>query len=100
MPPQVQPEHLAAYVALTLGFLFIGWLVNKSTRTTGTNLILLGILVVILACGYAIIGHPALMLVTPALTKIGFLLVLGGLACSLLAACPVPQPATKEADHV
>ena len=54
----------------------------------------------ILSCGYALLGAPPMMMVTPALTKIGFLLVLGGLAWSLLGSCCPNQPASKVADHV
>ena len=97
--PHMQPEHVATYIAFTVGFLFLAWFLNMRTRPLGTTLILWGILVVILASGYALIGVPAVMMVTPALTKIGFVLVLGGVAWSLLATCPNPT-ATKEADHV
>ena len=96
--PNVQPEHYAAYIVFTLAFLVFIWLLNRWTRPLGTNLVLWGILAVVLSCGYGLIGAPSLMIVTPALTKIGFLLVLGGVAWSLLASCPIPT-ATKEADH-
>jgi hypothetical protein len=97
--PNVQPEHVALYIVFTLVFFFFVWLLNRWPRPLGTNLVLWGILTVILSCGYGLIGVPSLMIVTPALTKIGFLLVLGGVAWSLLAACP-SSSATKEASHV
>jgi hypothetical protein len=97
--PHSQPEDFVAYIAFTAGFLFLIWLVNKRTRPLGTNLILWGISVVILSCGYGLIGVPPMIVLTAALMKIGFLLVLGGVAWSLLAACP-SQSASKEADHV
>ena len=93
--PHAQPEHYAAYIAFTLAFLFFIWLLGRRTRPLGTNFILWGILAVILSSGYGLIGVPSLMIVTPALTRIGFLLVLGGVAWSLLA-----PSATKEANHV
>jgi hypothetical protein len=98
MPP-AQPEQYAAYVIFTLAFLGLIWFLNRRTRPLGTSLILWGILTVVLSCGYGLIGAPALMLVTPSLSKIGFVLVLGGVAWSLLASCPSP-PAPQEADHV
>jgi hypothetical protein len=97
--PQVQPEQIALYVVFTLAFMAFIWFLNRWSRPLGTNLVLWGILTVVLSCGYGLIGAPSLMIVTPALTKIGFLLVLGGMAWSLLAACP-NQSASKEASHV
>jgi len=105
-PPFVQfdssglrPESMFTFMAVTLGFLLMIWLVNQRTRPVGTTLILLGVFVEILAVGYGMIGVPSVMMVIPALTKIGFLLVVGGVASSLLAACPV-LPERKETDHV
>lgn len=95
---RMHPEHVFTYVSFTIGVLFLAWLVDARTRPLGTTFILWGILVVILSCGYGLIGIPTALMMTPALTKIGFLLVLGGIAWSLLAACPSPK-ATKEADH-
>lgn len=94
-----RPEEYAGYIVFTLAFFVFLWFFNRATRPLGTNLVLWGILAVILSCGYGLIGVPSLMNVTPALAKIGFLLVLGGVAWSLLAACPSPS-ATKEANHV
>ena len=94
-----RPEHIAIYIVFTLACLVFVWLINKWSRPLGTNLVLWGILVVVLSCGYGLIGAPSLMIVTPALSKIGFLLVLGGVVCSLLAACPT-TPASKEVNHV
>jgi hypothetical protein len=100
MPPDsVRPENVVGYVAFSLAFLFLTWLLINHTRPLGINLILLGIMVVMLSCGYGVIGIPTIMPFTLALSKIGFLLVLGGLACSLLVTCPNPT-AAKEADHV
>lgn len=97
--PHVRPEEYVAYVVFSLAFLAFVWLLNRWTLPLGTNLVLWGILVAILSCGYGIIGVPSLMVVTAALTKIGFLLVLGGVAWSLLPAYP-GTAATKEANHV
>jgi len=97
--PHSQPEDFVAYIAFTAGFLFLLWLLSRGTRPLGSSLILWGILVVILSCGYGLIGVPSMTVLTAALIKIGFLLVLGGVACSLLAACPNPTP-NREADHV
>ncbi len=97
--PHSQPEDFVAYIAFTAGFLVLLWLINRGTRPLGSSLILWGILVVILSCGYGLIGVPSMAVLTAALMKIGFLLVLGGVAWSLLAAC-AHSPAIKEVDHV
>ena len=88
------------YIAFTVAFFFLAWLLDSRARPLGTNLIFWGILVVILSCGYTLLGVPQMTMVAPGLTKIGFLLVLGGLAWSLLGSCCSNQPASKEADHV
>jgi heme A synthase len=99
MPSQMTPEHVFSFIALTFVFLLVAWLLALRARPLGANLIWWGILVVILSCGYAMIGVPSMMTVTPALTRIGFLLVLGGVAWSLLASSP-KQSANKETNHV
>jgi hypothetical protein len=96
---RMQPEHVFAYFGVTMAFLFLLWLTDTSSRPLGTTLILWGLLVVIASCGYGLIGVPTMMVLTPALMKLGFLLVLGGLAWSLLTACPKPSE-SEEADHV
>jgi hypothetical protein len=104
MPPQmnpfdIKPEHVFFFIALTLVFLLLAWLLHIRARPLGTSLIWWGILVIILSCGYAMIGVPSMVILTPALMKIGFLLVLGGVAWSLLPICP-KQSASKESDYV
>lgn len=98
-PFRLEPEHVVTYVLFTLAFLFLAWLLEKRSRPLGTSLILWGVLLVVLSCGYGLIGLPTVMMLTPALAKVGMMLVLGGTAWSLLAACPTPT-ATKETEHV
>ena len=93
------PGDVLLYLAFTFGFLAIVWFLNKWTRPLGVNLILWGILTIMLSMGYGLIGLPSVMVAIPALTRIGFLLVLGGVAWSLLSAYPNPL-VSKEADHV
>lgn len=94
-----RPEEYVGYIVFTLAFLGFVWFLNRAARPIGTNLVLWGILAVILSCGYGLIGVPSLMVGAPALAKIGFLLVLGGVAWSLLAAGPSPSVG-KEVNHV
>ena len=96
----VRPEHVFGYIAFTVVFLLVAGLVHFRAPPLGTSLVFWGILVVILSCGYALLGVPQMTMVTPALTKIGFLLVLGGVCSSLLGSCCPTPPASKEVDHV
>ena len=95
---RLQPEHFFLYVAFTLGFLVLAWLVHGRGYKLGTTFIMWGILAVILSCGYGLVGVPTVMLVTPALTRVGFVLVLGGVTWSLLNTSPA-APVAKETDH-
>lgn len=92
----LRPENVIAYILMTLAFLFVLWLVDHRTRPLGSTFVLWGILVVILSCGYGLIGIPTLVTITPTLSKIGFLMVLGGMAWTFL----VPPSSPKESDHV
>ncbi len=95
---QMQPEHVIAYISFTLFFLFMVWLVDTG-RPDGRTYVLWGILLMMLSCGYGLIGIPTSAIATAALQKISFLLVLGGIAVSLLSA-PATDSSKKEADHV
>ena len=90
--------QVVEFVAFTLAFLLMVWLFDKRSRQLGANIVFLGVLVVVLSCCYAFIGNPTLATLTPELSKIGFVLVLGGLAWSLIASCP-NRSAIKEGDH-
>ncbi len=95
---RMEPEHVIAYISFTLFFLFMVWLVDTG-RQDGRTYVLWGILLLMLSCGYGLIGIPTTAIATAAIQKVSFLLVLGGMAISLL-----PAPATistkKEDDHV
>ena len=95
---QMQPEHVIAYISFTLFFLFMVWLVDTG-RPDGRTYVLWGILLMMLSCGYGLIGIPTATIATAALQKVSFLLVLGGIAVSLFPA-PTTTPTQKEADHV
>ena len=94
----VQDEHVIGYISFTLFFLFMVWLVDTG-RPDGRTYVLWGILLMMLSCGYGLIGIPTATLATTALQKVSFLLVLGGMAISLLPA-PITNPKQKESDHV
>lgn len=81
------PEHVIAYVCCTSAFLFLAWLVD-SRRPPGITFVLWGILLVILSCGYALIGIPTTIMATPAVQKTGVLLVLAGIAQSVFSSKP------------
>ena len=96
-PFRMQPEHVIAYVCCTCVFLFLVWLVD-TRRPPGTTFVLWGILLVVLSCGYALIGIPTTVMVIPALQKTGVLLVLAGIAQSLIHSVPA-SARDKELDH-
>ena len=93
------PMHFIGYVVLTLVFLVICWLIGRSARPLGTILIVWGVLVQILVLGYGFISVPAVIFLAPAIMKVGFVLVLGGVACSVLDALP-KSIRSNEVDHV
>jgi hypothetical protein len=84
---------------MTLVFLFALWLIDHRSRPLGSIFVLWGILVVILSCGYGMIGIPTLITIIPTLSKIGFLMVLGGMVWTFLAQGS-SSSSTKESDHV
>jgi len=94
----LRTENMLTFIAFTLAFLFVAWLVIHPVRPVGFNLVVLGILVTILSIGYGMIAAPGVMMAVPSLTKIGFLLVLGGLTSVLLATSPAKQE-RREADY-
>ena len=96
-PFPMRPEHVIAYICCTCVFLFLVWLVD-TRRPPGTTFVLWGILLVVLSCGYALIGIPTTVMVTPTLQKTGVLLVLAGVAQSLICSLP-PSARDKEPDH-
>lgn len=92
------PEHFFAYIGLTVGFIFLGWLLDVTKRPPGLMLVMCGVLLIILATGYGLINAPAVVMVTPALVKVGFLLVLGGVGCCVMNRVDSVK-SSKEADH-
>jgi uncharacterized membrane protein len=96
---EMRPENVLSFVGFTFVFLLVLWLADDRNRALKEKLILWGIFVEILAIGYGLIGVPGVIIATPALTRIGFLLVIGGVAASFLSNDPAPT-ANKEANHV
>jgi FtsH-binding integral membrane protein len=99
----LDPERMLVgylpFVGCTLAFLLVFLLVNKQPRPLASRFVVWGIWVVILSVGYALIGAPALTPLTSVLARTGFLLVLGGLAASLLARGAAGAE-TQETDRV
>jgi hypothetical protein len=81
-----ESETVVGFVFITLAFLFLSAAVIWMHRTQEARLMLLGILVAVAATGYGtMVAVPTVSLVTPALMKIAVILVLGGVACSVLS---------------
>lgn len=94
---RMEPEHVIAYISFTLFFLFMVWLVDTG-RPDGRTYVLWGILLMMLSCGYGLIGIPTAAIATASLQKVSFLLVLGGIAVSLLPSSSATS-SKKETDH-
>lgn len=95
----MQPEAVASIVAATVVFLLVFWLFDRATSSPSTTFIAWGILVAILSVAYSVTSVPSVMLVAPTLAKIGFLLVLGGLARSLISSQGLSSE-SKKGGHV
>ena len=88
------------FVVVTIIFLLLVWLLDRPARPLAVRLIFWGLVTTIASIGYALLGVPTVAMLTPALVRIGFVLILGGVTWSVLAACCGPSVATKEIDHV
>ena len=95
---RMEEGHVIAYISFTLFFLFLVWLVDTG-RPDGRTYVLWGILLMMLSCGYGLIETPTTAIVTSGLQKVSVVLVLGGIAVSLLSAPSAPS-VKKESDHV
>jgi hypothetical protein len=98
MPSAPPDDHsLVAFVLLTVIFLVLVAIILQVVQSYETKLILLGLVCAVTATGYVSLV-PAAGMLAPVLMKIGVLLVLGGLACSLmtyLRGGPPPQSAGR-----
>ena len=91
--PAPPDSPILAFILLTVAFLVLGALILQVIPSYETKLILLGLVCAVTATGYASMV-PQAMMMAPVLMKIGVILVLGGLACSLmtyLRGGPPPQ---------
>ena len=88
---------VVTFILLTVVFLMLVALILQVVPSYDTKLILLGLICAVTATGYISL-IPAAITLAPGLMKIGVLLVLGGLACSLLTYLrggPPPQSAGR-----
>jgi len=88
-------RSVVALILLLVIFLGLVAILLQVVQSYETRLILLGLVCAVTAIGLASLVPTAVTL-APVLMKIGVILVLGGLACSLLAYLrgPVPPPST------
>jgi len=80
----LHPGALAIYVLLTAAFLAVAFVILLKVSSYEAKLIFLGLLVVVVAIGYGAFLVPGVAL-APSLVKIGVILVLGGIAISVLS---------------
>ena len=84
VPHEFSLPEAVAFVVLTIAFLVVAFFVLWKVHSYETKLILLGLVVAVAATGYGtMVGGGALM--APALTRIGVILVLGGITINLLS---------------
>jgi len=80
----LHPAAIAIYLLLTAAFLAVAFVILRKVSSYEAKLILLGLLVVVVAIGYGAFLAPTMAL-APSLVKIGVILVLGGIAISVLS---------------
>jgi hypothetical protein len=93
----LHPGAIAVYLLLTAAFLAVAFVILWKVSSYEAKLILLGLLVVVVALGYGAFLAPIQDLAR-SLVKVGVILVLGGIAISVLsylrgAAGETPRPA-------
>jgi hypothetical protein len=88
MPGQLtQPETLVWFIFSTIAFLAICGGILRWNANIASKMIAVGILVAVLSVGYGGFLFPAtIIVVSSGLMKIAVILVLGGVACSVLPA--------------
>ena len=100
-----RPEIIALFLCSTIAFFALCGGVFRWSRTDASKMIALGILVAVVSVVYgALVISPTIVALSTGLMKIAFVLVLGGVACSVLSTLG-GSPATdttkpKETVHV
>ncbi len=74
---------VVGYILVTIAFLVVGGLVFWKVQALESRLILLGLVVAVADIGYSGLVSGGAMIPAQTMMKIGFLLVLGGVACSV-----------------
>jgi hypothetical protein len=78
-------ESVFGFMLPTIAFLLLCGAVLRWGRRQASKLLALGILVAVLSVGYgAMIATPMVAILAPGLMKIAIILILGGVACSVL----------------
>ena len=82
------PMPYVWFVFMTVAFLVLCGGVLRWSRTAASKLIALGILVAVVSVGYGFAVQPTVIPLSTGLMKIAVILVLGGVACSVLSSLP------------
>jgi hypothetical protein len=101
IPPfDLRPESIVVFFFSTTVFLVLCGGVVRWSRSPASKLIGLGILVAVVSVAYGgLVVSPTVMTLSSGLMKIAIILVLGGVACSVLAALaglPAPEMAKSK----
>jgi hypothetical protein len=101
--PEPHVESVLGFVLLTIAFLLLCGGVLRWGRTQASRLLLLGLLVAVVSVGYgAMIAMPTVAVLAPGLMKIAIILILGGVACSvlpILRGASATEPSNSEQPH-
>jgi heme A synthase len=97
-------ESVFGFVVSTIVFLLLCWAVLRWGRTQASKLLVLGILFAVVSVGYgALIAMPTVAILAPGLMKIAIILILGGVACSVLpilrGSSAAETPNSEQAHH-
>lgn len=96
-------ESVFGFVVSTIVFLLLCWAVLRWGRTQASKLLVLGILFAVVSVGYgALIAMPTVAILAPGLMKIAIILILGGVACSvlpILRGSTAAEPPNSEQPH-
>lgn len=88
-------EAMLTYVIITFFYLALVTLIALVVTNIGRRLILLGLLTVVASIGFGIVDVPSGAMVAPTMTKLGSLMVFGGVVYWLLPSMCDSEPSGK-----
>jgi len=101
-PFELRAETVVLFFFTTTIFLALCGGVLRWSRTVATKLIALGLLAAVVSVAYNFVTPPTTIPLTNGLMKIAVILVLGGVACSVVSpfCCQPPTDATRPKEPI